>query len=428
MATASIYLDTRYESPEGGYVVKLRVTDSRKTKYYPTSFKKDAQENNDIPDTLNLNRKFTKKEFDAIMNGKRLTDQQREYRQAFASFLDKANESINALKLFSFDSFEKLYVINRGAKDSLKAAFDAKAKELRREGKINSAIAFECTITSLEKFKKGLRLGDVTADVLKAYEKYMIDNGRTVTTVGIYLRQLRVIVNDAIAAGLLDKSLYPFRKAKAEKGKYVLKGGRNIKKAIGEADLIKLFYYQTSDKAKQQARDFWVLSYLLNGMNFKDLLSLKWKDFDGEFIRFTRAKTVDSKENNEAIVVHVKDEAKAIINKYSVKSLTGENYIFPVLNTKMDAEERQLKVANFIHLTNDKLKLVCEELEIQKVTTYHARHSFATRLMQHGASVTFIQKSLGHATSKTTAAYLGSFENEAIKTVTDVLIPKQEVG
>ena len=59
------------------------------------------------------------------------------------------------------------------------------------------------------------------------------------------------------------------------------------------------------------------------------------------------------------------------------------------------------------------MKKVASDLEIPgKVTTYTARHSFATVLKRSGASTEFISESLGHTSTKTTAAYLASFEND----------------
>ena len=46
-----------------------------------------------------------------------------------------------------------------------------------------------------------------------------------------------------------------------------------------------------------------------------------------------------------------------------------------------------------------------------KLTTYSARHSFATVLKRSGAPIEFISESLGHADLRTTETYLGSFED-----------------
>ena len=57
----------------------------------------------------------------------------------------------------------------------------------------------------------------------------------------------------------------------------------------------------------------------------------------------------------------------------------------------------------------------------QPVTTYSARHSFATVLKRSGASTEFISDALGHSNLNTTKNYLASFEDETLQKTTDAL-------
>ncbi|MDE6507689.1 MAG: tyrosine-type recombinase/integrase, partial [Alistipes sp.] len=77
--------------------------------------------------------------------------------------------------------------------------------------------------------------------------------------------------------------------------------------------------------------------------------------------------------------------------------------------------QRQAQVIQqFTKTTNKYLKRIGQKLGIPRLTTQTARHSFATTLMNHGAPLAFISKSMGHSTTKTTEIYLGSFSmNEA---------------
>lgn len=438
MATAKIILDTRFKSPEGGYIVKLRVTDNRKSKYYPTSHKKDAYGSKNIDSALDLNRKFSEKEFARITDATRRTEKEKEYKAAFDSFLKKANDCINRLDVFTFDAFEALYLQNRGAKDSLLTAYQTKIYALKKEGKIGTAVNYSCAITSLEKFKPGLKFADISPELLKAYDREMraqkdVVNkktgeeekkpGASPTTVSIYLRTLRTLFNEAISDGVIDRSLYPFRQGKSDKRKYSPPVARNIKKALPFEDIAKIYYYVSDVKLMQQAKDFWVLSYLCNGMNMKDILNLRWKNIDGDFIHYERQKTTETKEVSETINVHLKDEAKAIIKRYAIKSLSPESLIFPVLSDTMDAETKFKKAQLFVRSINDNFAKVCKELKISKTTSYGARHSFASTLKKNNASLELIREALGHSSLNTTKNYLASFDDETLKKETDVLIP-----
>ena len=429
MATAKIILDTRLKTSDKTYRVKLRITDNRKSKYYPAQHKRDASSDNLIPDELDLNKKFSQKEFDRIINATRRTDKEKDYKTAFDSFEAKANACINKLKVFTFSAFEKLYVINRGAKDNLLIAYNEKIKQLKLNDQIGNAVNYQCAINSINKFKTGLKYADITPEFLKAYEKHMLDKGRSKTTVSMYLRTLRTMMNEAIADNLIDKSLYPFRHIRSEKKKYTPPAAKNVKKALTPENIGKLYYYDKAPlKAMQKAKDFWVFSYLCNGMNMKDILSLKWSNIDGDYIHYERAKTKDTKEEETTITVHLKDDAKAVIRKYGIKSLNPDSYVFPELNDNMNSQEKYDRVQSFTHHMNKNLAKICKDLGIPKISTYSARHSFATTLKKNNASVEIIREALGHSSTTTTKNYLASFDRETIKEATDTLIPQKQAN
>ena len=89
----------------------------------------------------------------------------------------------------------------------------------------------------------------------------------------------------------------------------------------------------------------------------------------------------------------------------------------------MTPKKQRDNIALVIHLINEHMKKIALELEINKpVTTYYARHSFATILKNSGVSTEFISEALGHSSLQTTKNYLAGFEQEAIRKTTDVLI------
>ena len=72
-----------------------------------------------------------------------------------------------------------------------------------------------------------------------------------------------------------------------------------------------------------------------------------------------------------------------------------------------------------MHRTNKRinryLKLIGDPLPLPTpLTTYTARHSFATVLKRSGVSTSIISESLGHSSEKITQIYLDSFENSQI--------------
>ena len=131
---------------------------------------------------------------------------------------------------------------------------------------------------------------------------------------------------------------------------------------------------------------------------------------DGE-INYVRQKTVRTTKNRKEIRVVISPQLQAIIDKWGNEPL-AENYIFPYLKGNETAVEKKAVTRDVVKRINKRMKLIGEELGIGVITTYTARHSFATVLKRSGANISYISESLGHTDQRTTEAYLASFERE----------------
>ena len=152
-------------------------------------------------------------------------------------------------------------------------------------------------------------------------------------------------------------------------------------------------------------------------MNFKDVAMLRVSNIQGENIKFYRSKTRKiSKSELKEISIYLLPRMKDIIHRWGNSNSTDKDYIFPVLVDGMTDREQHDTIAQFIKTTNKYLKRVTDALEWDiKVTTYFARHSYATRLKRAGVSITYISESLGHGNITTTENYLSSFTDDAVK-------------
>lgn len=166
-----------------------------------------------------------------------------------------------------------------------------------------------------------------------------------------------------------------------------------------------------------KAKDFWLFSYLCNGLNLKDICRLRYKDIDGDTLNVVRAKTqLSTKSNQKTISIHLPDQAKEIIEKWGQHPVSPSSYVFPILTEGLTAlRERQL-IQHFTKLVNKYMGRIGESLGISKhITSYTARHSFSTVLKRSGAPIEYISESLGHSSFQTTQSYLDSFEDDARK-------------
>lgn len=426
MATVKIVLDDRKGNTES--YIKLRVTHDRQSKYYPCRHKRDAENGKAISDELDLDRKFTKAEFDRVLNATRRTDKEREYWQAYLSFQTKAQNVINGLPVFTWEAFEEQYTKKRGERDSLKALFEAKIATLEKAGQIGNAANYKCAMNSFELFKTGIKLAGVTSKFLSDYTEWMLKKGRSRSSISMYTRALRALINEQIAEGKFAIELYPFRRNRSERKKYAPPAAKNTKKALEPEQIAKLYYAQPLLRAQQQAVDFWKFSYLCNGMNMADILNIRWRDIDGDYLHFKRKKTAETKSEETEITVHLKADAWQIIKRFGIRSINPESRVFPVLKEDMIPAVQHRRTQTFILNMNKNLKKVCKAIGIPPITSYSARHSFASMLKWNNTSVEMISESLGHSSIATTKNYLKSFANERIKEATEILIPQRLVN
>ena len=221
----------------------------------------------------------------------------------------------------------------------------------------------------------------------------------------------------------MKQEYYPF-----EKGKYQIPRRRNIKKALRIEEIGAILNFEREEFSKQDmAIDFWILSYLCNGANIRDIVKLRYKDISTDTITFIRAKTERSKKEQEPITVPVIDKISELIEKWGTKPKDPERYVFHVLDYEITVAQEFERVKGFVKKINNNIDTVAKSLGItKKVTTYTARHSFSTVLKRAGASTELIKESLGHSSMQTTENYLDSFENEVKKEFAKKLLPGGE--
>ncbi len=397
-AQASIYLDELRVKKNGKCSVKIRVTYNRKRSYFPTGVD------------------LTPEDFQQVMHGQRRTTDQREAHLKLNQLFVKAETLIEKLPVFTFSTFEESYLEQRNTLNSVSFAFEKNIERLRSENKLGTADCYEYANKSISKFRKDLTFAEITPKLLEKYESEMLKGGKSPSTISIYLRCLRAIYN----LQNIDRSLYPFGE---QKSKYSMPTSRNIKKALTVEEIAKIYNYEApAGSTKEMAKDYWLFLYLCYGMNVKDFCLLKWSNLDGQMLYYNRAKTQRSKKESKLISVALKPEAMEIIKKWGQSSISKDAYIFPHLKPKMSAEIERATYKQLTKTINVYIKRICTELGLNReVTTYFARHSFATVLKRAGASTEFISELLYHSNVVVTENYLDTFPKEHIQKQTEVL-------
>lgn len=386
----SFFLDGSRPNTENKCLIKLNIYQKPNKKRYATKYH------------------ATKEEWEKINSPKLRDPELKKIKDGLKGVEAKAQKVISKLNPFSFVSFEESY-FNKASSahgNTLKYWFEKYISQLTQSGQIGTSMSYKTTINSINNFKSSLSLHDITPGFLQDYENHLLGKGRSISTVGIYMRQLRAIINQAIDANVISSDKYPFRK-------YQVPAGRNIKKALQESDLHKLFSYQPIELDKQKALDFWIFSYLCNGMNFADIIELKPGNISGNYLHFIREKTKRTKKKDlRPIKVGLNAKVLEIIQRQ--KNIDSENpYLFPVLENGLSPLTAKHRCKRFIRWVNKRMEKIRQEVGIeQKIGTYSARHSFSTILKRKGVSTEFIKEALGHSSQVTTENYLDSFTDD----------------
>lgn len=395
-----IMLDNRPK--EGLYNVRYRLTYNRERKYIST------------------NHSYTLKDWERINSSNIKNDQLKKERDKLINEFILIEETVSQIcdnGEYSHDKLTKL--LQRGHKDSISAAIEIIIEEMKESGQVGSASVYSNVSKSIKKYaNKELTFADITPKWLLGYEK-AVNNDLSYTTIGIYLRTLRAVFNRAIVDGIITEAAYPFSRTERD-GKYRIPTGTGTKIALTIEQMAAVVNYTPSTESMERSRDLFLLSFHLGGINFKDLLLLKWSDLKNGEITFVREKTKrNTKQKEKAIYIPVNKHASALITK--LKGVDNSYYILPYMKPDATPTEILRITQNITRQVNKHLVAIGKSLNIEGLSTYVARHSFATIMKNRGVSVAFISETLGHNDVKTTQNYLKSFESEQRKENFDLL-------
>jgi integrase len=406
-----------------------RLTFQRKQKYYFTGNKYDESEWHDF-----TNRSL-KKDYKT--------------KQALTNYFEKTLKPIiEELVINSSFSFEKLDSILFGFIEStisVNKAFEIKIKLLESENRIGSVSTYKSTLNSLMRFKhykllkkkaekrefiklcierKNITIGDkvlrfeveinfeeITTKFLEECEQFWFDTEMSPTSMGIYMRTLRAVINNAEGdKPYIDQVNYPFG---IKRGKYAIPDGGRREIALPIEQIWKIENYETDNSSIELARDIFVFMFYCNGLNFGDLCRLTYDNINApsKEIIFQRKKTLRKTEKPDFIYVPIIPPILEIINRQGNKSQDG--YIFPFLNgvEPIMSNERKIKreISLKLALINSSLKYIVDELELDpEITTSYTRNSYITHLTSELLiNPIVVKKMVGHSTKKdVTAGYV----------------------
>jgi len=242
----------------------------------------------------------------------------------------------------------------------------------------------------------------------EALESYLIKQELKETTMSAYLRTFYRIWNIAIERGMCPKDHHPKKVIKFKPYKKY----KTSKRAISAADM-KLIEGYEADYGSRVFRNqqMFLFSYYCRGINYNDIVKLKESNFNGDILRYKRSK------NGRLYDFKLHSKARAIVETFRNYPLQSDGgYVFPILKAEHDtASKIDARIDSGLKDLNEDLKTIKENKGIDRtVTSYVARHSFATNLKHKKVEISLIQEAMGHETEEITRIYLEEYDDELV--------------
>lgn len=247
--------------------------------------------------------------------------------------------------------------------------------DFRKEGRDNYAKMNEDSLKQFTISEGDIPIQAINCKTIEHFNKWMIAKGYVNGGIGIRLSHLKARINELIRDNVMKPDVNPFAYTK-------IPSATPKECDLSIDDFRKILSADFQGKELNLARDMFLLSFYLCGINLKDLLSVR---FDGsEYLSFERTKTAHSKRGDGRLTIPIHPNAKEIIDKYIRKSKIDLGYSFSYENLQC-----------FINRCMKKMKM---NLGIQStICFYSARKTFAQFASELGIPDGVIDYCLGHS-------------------------------
>jgi integrase len=392
MATFTLLLDTRVKKKNDQYNLSIRVINGSEQIY------------------LNISQ-MTKEQYNQIFVKKTMDTQSISFRESCYARLSKCERIFTSMKPFEKQKFRKLFFAEEEEEfESLMLSdlFDRFVKNYTNL-KPQTQKHFKYSKSVFETFNPGMSVTEVSAVFINRFAKERIESGVSQSAVNSNLRDLRRVVNYFINEEKVipESYQYPFGK-----GGFSIQNYFPRKLVLTNSEIASVIELKEfTSNQEEYARDIWEMLYRCNGINFADLLRMRWDNIQGEYLIFFRKKTETTrKSNKKEIVVPLSPKLKELIEKIGVKD---SPFILGKLKDGYSDSMFENKNHKWKKIVNQRLDEISKRLNLSiPLRIKNARDSYAMTLRRAGVSKDNIGDMLGHSNSIVTEHYLGSMNPE----------------
>lgn len=280
-------------------------------------------------------------------------------------------------------------------------------ENLRENGHFRTAETYTTALNSFSRFLGGkdIWVKQMTPELMARYETWLLDHGLSRNTTSFYMRILRAAYNRAAEDGLAP-AVNPFR--------HVYTGvDKTRKRAVPLATIRRIKALDLAGRPDLRwARDLFLFSFYTRGMSFVDMAFLRPENIVRGHLQYTRRKT------GQALQIKWEKCMQDVVSRYSAPP-TG--YLLPIVTDPLRDPRNQYR--NALIRVNAGLSEISETLNIYPpVTTYVARHSWASIAYAKQVPLSVISEAMGHDSEKTTRIYLDTLSCQRVDRANNMII------
>ncbi len=393
MATFNLVLDTRVKKKKDKYNLAIRVNMGSDQIY------------------LNIS-KMTKDQYTHVFVKKSMDLNSVEFRETCSQHLAKSERVFLNLKPFDKKEYRRLFFNEESEQVSSLQLKDLFENFIQASDnlKLGTKKHFKYSKSVFETYSPNISVLKITPDYLSRFEKERLGAGVSQSAIDSTLRDLRRIINYFSNEDVIISSSYkyPFGKGGFSISSYYPRKLVMTNKEIQKVAELTEF----ESPQEEYARDIWLLLYRINGINFADLLRLRWDSIQYKHISFPRKKTETTRKNNKKdINAPVRPKLKKLLDKIGD---TDSPFIIGKLKEGYSESTFENKSKKMKKMINRNLRDISKRLNLSvPLMIKTARDSYAMTLRRAGVSKDNIGEMLGHADSKVTERYLSSLDMES---------------
>ncbi len=401
MGTTTRIVRSKYPKSDKTFSVDIRITHERSSVFISTGIFVGK-------DDLNISTGEVKRSCKFYKSIQQVNDYLLDKRRDVNSFINKLLEA-DQIDFMTASQLKKAYLDQNKSNITFSEFARNLIQEFKKTDKLGNASVYQQALDFAEKQTNGdIHFRNIDYSFLKKLEKVHLEAGYGYNSLSVKLRTIRAIFNKAINEDIVKQEWYPFNK-------YKIKQTKTQKRAILKDDILKIENYKpVFGSPGFHAKNYFMFSFYMIGMNFSDIAHLKYSNIKNDRLEYYRKKT------GKFYSIELYDKPKAVIEIYRKNNFifnpdkSKDRYIFPIIK-RQDPELIRADIYNGLKQLNKYIRRIASELEIEAhITSYVARHSWASIGKALNIPLSVISDGLGHEDLSTTQIYLDELDKSTI--------------